>query len=341
LSKKGFLTLAVSLVCAVAILAIPFSGCAPAPEEQPTYDWKMGVQKPEGSAWYAYAARAVQMVAQESDGRIDITLYGGGLLGDWDTQSQNVGLGTQDMFFGSQSTALSPKWGIKNLYFMVKEWDDAAKVYSPDGWVFGAFQDIGDECDLKFLGFTMEGFSGISNSRWDPGDTGAKNLKCRTFASPNPVCMLESIGFDPVTMPWSEIHSGLTLGTIDAMWGAASADDFMMFADAGKYAYYYHTNMATHGWYMNLGLYNSLSKEDQAVLDKVGGEWSNYVLSTYKAIEEEKFAKVAPMYDEVIELTREQWNANARVVRPQCWPLLEEALGTEIMDLVRANADPI
>lgn len=359
--RKKLLGIAIVVCLTLSLIAIPFAGCAaPAPTtpttptattptptvapttpavEKATYQWELGIIEPPGATYYSLALRGAQMLADESDGRMQVSVYAGGLLGDWTTQSEGVALGTLDMYFGSFSQTLNPKVNCKDAAFMVRTWEDATKSYGYGGWLFDVFEGIGEECHIKFISFAMKGWVDmVSNVKWDPGDTGSKGIKMRVWPSPMPVAFVQALGFDPVSMPQSEVHSGLMLGTIDAMYGACGADDFIVYADAAKYLYAYHSPMGVSAWYMNLEAYRSMSKEDQAIIDKVGKEWGEYVAENYKASEDAKFLEVAEMYDEVIELTEEQWKINARAARPVIWPMVEKFAGKEVMDLIRANS---
>ena len=66
-------------------------------------------------------------------------------------------------------------------------------------------------------------------------------------------------------------------------------------------------------------------------------DWA-YGPDVFRAAQEEYERQVRDYGIEVIDLTKEQWKANAKAARAKEWPAVEETMGKEIMDLVRQNS---
>jgi len=337
--KRKILLFSVAVMVVIGLLGV---GCAPqaAPPEEATYEWTFGQCFPEGTIRYDFAEDLVKRVDEASNGRIILNHYPGDLLGDWAVQAENVMRGTQDVYVGAVPSSVTPKWEVHSLVYIVGDWDHAYEFYKPGGWLYGVFQKIAEEdSNWKVLGIAPEGFAGIVSTKEFAPMPGPKNLKARVMGAEGWRLMMEAIGFDAVTMPWSEIHSALMLGTIDAAMGATGADDYDMFSDVADYAYFYNAAFGTNLLIVNLDLFNSLSPADQELLEKVGSEWTAYTWSVYKDYQDEKWDEIrAAGKIEIIELTPEQWSANAEVVRAAAWPYYEEVVGKDIMDVIEANA---
>lgn len=303
-----------------------------------SYQWIMSCFLPEGYMLYDLSEDFIAQVEDASEGRITIRLFGGDLLGNPDTQMKSLTVGTQDMAVSSPSTVHSPKWDINSCWYLINDWDTHEEFFRiPDGWLYKAYVDISRECNWEYLAEAPQGRTSIiSNVKFDPVP-GLKDIKIRVMPSEVARLGLEAIGFSPITMAWSEIPSAMMLGTIDAAWGPTSADDFRMLSDVYEYAYVYCTNMGTNINAINLDLFNSLSPEDQAMLKRVAKEWQEHFYDVYIDYDNQMWEEVAKT-NTVIQLTKEQWYANAKVARPVVWPIFEEVLGSELMDLIEENS---
>lgn len=335
--KRKWLVVAIAISVILSVIAIPFSGCA-APAPAKTYNWVMTCFSPEGYLFFDLSEDFISRVEEASDGRISITLYPGDLLGDPETKLKSLTQGTQDLGFEPPSTVNSPKWDINNCWYLMDDWDTYVESYSqPDGWLYKVNADIAGECNWKQLAISLEGGTHIiSNVEFDPVP-GPKNIKLRVMASESARLGLQALGFSPITMPWSEIPSALMLGTIDGAHGPTSGDDFVMLSDCYKYAYRYFTNMGPQNLQMNLDLFNSMSAADQAMLEGVGQEWQVYAFAQFGDYNDAQWDKVRKT-NTVIDLTHEQWCANAKVARPVVWPIFEEVLGSELMEVIKEKS---
>ena len=341
--------LLVSLVCIVALLAIPISGCAvepttPTAPEKATYNWIFGAPWVEGQAKYEYALDWIDRIEEASDGRMQVEFYAGDLLGDYTVQSQNVSVGKQDFFYSSPSSVNSERWNAKQLAFTEykADLDKLWELFGPGGWVYDFYADVSEnDCNWHVDALLLEGFTGmVSNVKFEPVPEGPQGLKCRIMASETWRLVAGALGFNAVTLPWGELHSGLMLGTVDCAFGSTGVDDYVMFADVVDYAILYNTHFGCiiHG--MNKDLYDSLSLEDQGIIDQVSSEWARIVWGEWQEYEDAEWAKLraSGQYKEIIELTPEQWWACAEAVRPVVWPYLENIMGKQTMDKVRAGA---
>ena len=240
--KKVLLTFA--LVCVLALVAIPIAGCTSTPVEptEQTYTWKFGQVFTEGTIRYDQAVDLIDRIETAFGGRVTIEHFPGELLGDYAVQCDNTATGAQDMYWGAATESNSEKWVVQALPYVVFNWEQAQQFFGPGGNMHQVWEDISEESNWKMLAGSPEGLTGlVSKVELDPMP-GPKGLKARVMAVESAKSMMEAVGFDAITMPWSEIHSALMLGTIDATWGPTGADDFLLFSDAAQYAYLYNFN---------------------------------------------------------------------------------------------------
>jgi TRAP-type C4-dicarboxylate transport system substrate-binding protein len=93
---------------------------------------------------------------------------------------------------------------------------------------------------------------------------------------------------------------------------------------------------------MNLELYNTLSAEDQQILQQAATIAAKFITNDISRAKEGDFIQQArDLGVEVIELTPEQMAINAKVTREEVWPELEKETGKVLMDQVLAYAQPL
>ena len=347
MSKKKLLLTAVGLVCTVALLAIPISGCAPVTTtpttptvEKATYNWKFGQIHPIGSYRDLTSLDWISRVEEAFDGRMSITYYPGELLGAYKVQAENCSLGTQELYYGSPTSANSPMWNAKQIPTLAKGYEGAFAAFGPGGWAADLHNTFAEDSGWHSYGVIPEGFPGIVSSEViDVSAPTEKNLKCRGMATEMTRLIIEALGFNYVEMSWSEIHSALTLGTIDAAFGTCGADDYFLFYDVADFAYMYMTHFGQIYLFTNKALYDGLDSEDRAILDRISDKWVVDSWVKWKSYEDARWDELkATGLIEVVDLTTEEWNLHAKVLREKTWPVLEELVGPDIMDIVRASA---
>ncbi|GAJ05572.1 unnamed protein product, partial [marine sediment metagenome] len=115
-----------------------------------------------------------------------------------------------------------------------------------------------------------------------------------------------------------------------------------LFKDVAKYLYRYNYGFAAGPWIVNLDLWNSLSAEDQDILQTamtkaLSDAWDRGEELDRVGIDEMKAAGV-----EIVELTTEQMSANVEACRDKVWAWVEtEMFSKEFMDMVRGLAQPL
>jgi len=280
-------------------------------------------------------------VYEATNGRIEVVVYPGGLLGDYTTQTEAVSAGTQELCLGYISTSVvGKKANIKNLpYFLVT--DEAVKrAYGQDGWMYQIVVDLvqPNVPKWKFLASYCFGEEIMySNKKIDPLP-GKSDAKLRVMAVEMVAKIYEARGYHTLTMSLAEVASALMLGTIDggvnASWGEVRA----MYADLVKYIYRDRAIGTTGVLIVNRDTFDALSPTDQDIIERLSSEWGGYVadelIKDNAKIRQEAEAKGVEIY----EFTDEEWLACAKVVIPETWPLAEELVGKDVIAKIVAEA---
>jgi len=137
----------------------------------------------------------------------------------------------------------------------------------------------------------------------------------------------------------SEVESALLLGAIDAC-GYISSAQFWQYREAYSYLYFWHDGGSPLQMFIGTKLFDSLPKEDQDILLKVGEQWEKYAWEQAR-IDKERVFKDLLDYVEEIELTQEEWEYSASLSLPVQIPLIEQTCGVEVIDTIAQNAPMI
>jgi len=89
---------------------------------------------------------------------------------------------------------------------------------------------------------------------------------------------------------------------------------------------------------VNLEAFNSLDAEDQQIVIDVTSELAEKVFADAEQLDLNYRQQAIDKGIEFIELTPAEFAANVKVVREKIWPLMEEKVGTLLMDQIRAGA---
>lgn len=334
--KKIIIVLTALMIMSLFVV----SGTQAAAEK--TYKWKMSQPYPSGTMLFNITEAFIERVDKASNGRIKITHYPGDLLGDYMVQQEAVGSGAQELAITWPGTAMNPKWDILGMGYVGWNSDHGKAAFGPGGWMLPVLDDIAAECNWKILsifpsGSTTGGDCVISNDSFDP--VNPEGRKLRVQASQNYTIRYAAMGFNPVTMPMSEVSSALALGTIDASAGCVPTE-FAIYGDAFSYAYIYAPVLFPAELILTRTVWDSLSEADQKLLLEAADfttdanfGWQAWEIDAVRNYEEDLLP-----WQILVTLDGDQWATMAEKARAAEWPYLEKLIGTELMDTIKANA---
>ncbi|MGD9227960.1 MAG: TRAP transporter substrate-binding protein DctP [Desulfobacterales bacterium] len=331
-------------VCALAILALTLV-LTSQPVAAKNYKWKISQGIAEDHPAAARCKQFAKLVAEKSGGRIELTYYPSGALGDWMEQIEGNRMGTLEIGLNAGSTSYDPRTNLMFMPYLFATWDEARAAIGSKGWLTPIFDDLYSSIGLKVLGIYLNAWDGMAYTKRvkkvakTPADY--KGIKMRV----PPIRIFEvyipTLGFISTPIAYSETFTALQTGIVDARSACPAVEAYVM-RDALKS--WVATRDCFEYWFltMNNKLWNSLSAEDQAILtscaDKV---MSDQALAAEK--DEEDFKrKLEAAGVKVYEVTQQEWEEGAKIVRAKAWPKIqEELLGSVLMEKVKAHATKI
>ena len=342
--KKG-------LVAAVILLVVSFLvvNCVPAPTPTPAtptptpkpklYKWRLAQVHPVGSDYDKRARAFADEVREKTEGRIDITVYSGGVLGDWTENFEMVMRGALDMALTPIAPTYDPRLNIAYYLPYVAETVEKAKlVYTPGGVIYDETLKMLEPLNIKGLAVFPVGAAGCTLRECppSPGDPDVpKKMKIRVM--PLRLCELtyKRLGYIPTAIPYAECYSAIQTGVVDGEMGGPPFQGYQ-FRDIQGCWIQYNDYFETWWFFMNKKLWDELSVSDQKILldaanKQALGRW-DYVVE-----EDEKYRRKMEEYGlKIVMLSDEELAKCANAIRKDVWPEMEKLVGKALMDKIYA-----
>ncbi|MGB6407411.1 MAG: DctP family TRAP transporter solute-binding subunit [Planococcus donghaensis] len=257
------------------------------------YDLKMSVTVSESSTWYEAAEKLKEDLAEESDGRINLELFGNEQLsgGDSGKAVESLAKGSIDLTFNSTIiySILDERFGVASAPFLFTGVDEVDPVFAGEGGEM--FKEILAEKGVQALGYGQNGFRQLTNSKREiknPEDL--KGLKIRIPGITMYTDLYRELGTDPQTMTFSEVFTALQQGTIDGQENPVDVISSSKLQEVQDYMTLWNYSYDPLVLGMNKKLYDSMSAEDQELFDRLGKEAAEYQVKIAREKEEKQIA---------------------------------------------------
>jgi tripartite ATP-independent transporter DctP family solute receptor len=159
-----------------------------------------------------------QLVEEKTDGRVTVTLFPNGQLGQEREMIEGIQLGTVDggVITNAYLSGFQPKLQLFDLPFLFKNAEEAHMI--ADGEVGQALLKSLEDKDMKGLAFAEGGFRNMMNSKRAIRTLAdANGIKFRAMENPLYLEMFKALGAEPVPLAWGEVYTANQLGTVDGL----------------------------------------------------------------------------------------------------------------------------
>lgn len=250
---------------------------------------------------------------------------------------ERVGLGDVEMQLACLGTTMDPGLMIQSLPYIVSNWKEASILYATGSPLMNVVADLLKKQNLKLISGWPCYFGGICLTKEPPSPADPdvpKKIKIRVPPQKSFELCADALGYLATPIPWSEAFTSLQTGIVDGAIGAGAEGYYSNFRDLAKYYLAVNDHFEMWYFYMNLDLWNSLSKEDQQLIQNLGSELEH---KRFAIAEEEEKANEQRLRDfgiKVINFTDEELARFAKKIKENVWPKLRGDIGPEIMDAV-------
>lgn len=231
--------------------------------------WKMGMSGGETSTWATAGYYFADLMSEMTDGAITVDIYPSDQLanGSQTDGIQQVMDGTTEMSMHSNIiyASFDDRFSVVSLPYLFATTDEADEVL--DGVGGEILNEVLQEYGLVNLGLGENGFRHVSNNVnaiETPEDM--DGLKIRVAGSSVLLQAYAAWGADYTTANWSEVYSGLQLGTYDGQENPIPTMLSSSIQEVQQYVTVWTGAYDCLMFTMNEDLWNSLSEELQAIV---------------------------------------------------------------------------
>ncbi len=202
-------------------------------------------------------------------GRFKVELFPGGSLGGEREMAESIQLGSLEMAITGTAVLgnFVPDMMVIDVPFLFRDYDHARGTM--DGPVGQQLIAKMRERGLIGLAFGEVGFRHFTNSKHPINKLDdLKGLKIRSQENAIHLESFRALGAQPTPMSWTEVVTALQQGTIDGQENPLSILVSAKLWESQKYLTMSKHAFTPVAFYMSPTLFNGLSKEDQAVIQK-------------------------------------------------------------------------
>ncbi len=250
---------------AIAAAALSVSSLVAQAQQTIRIGFASGSVGPHAAGANAFKAELEKL----APGRFKVELFPGGSLGGEREMAESIQLGSLEMAITGTAVLgnFVPDMMVIDIPFLFRDYDHARSTM--DGPVGQQLLAKMRERGLVGLAFGEVGFRHFTNSKHPITKLDdLKGLKIRSQENAIHLESFRALGAQPTPMSWTEVVPALQQGTIDGQENPLSITVSAKLWESQKYMTLSKHAFTPVAFYMSPALFNSLSKEDQAIIQK-------------------------------------------------------------------------
>ena len=327
--KKAFaLVLALASAVSLAACGGSSSSVGHSLETKETFEpitLRFGNQHPEDSIAHAADLRICEKIAEVTDGRVKVDLYGNNALGDYTSVYEECMIGTIDMAHITAVETYDAKMSGAMLPYLGSNYEELKKAYDPDNYLFSVVSESADRQGLHTFGFFCEGFSGtLTNQPVQNANLSNANKDClvRVPSLDNFTLAERRLGFQTSTIAYSDTYTAIQTNTVNGACGMPPNLVYQNFRDVTEYYYHYMMTQEATQILMSKKTWEKLLPEDQETISNIISEICAEAAVQAEEVCNEYMDMLTEMDISVVTFTDEELNAFSESSRANVWPQL-------------------
>ena len=246
--------------------------------------WNFACSTTETSTWAEGGRRFGELMEKATGGKVKVNVYAADQL-----TNGNQSEGIQALMNGDPVqismhsnliySAFDPRFNVVSLPFIYDSVEDADAKF--DGAAGDKMKEILSEYGLHCMGIAENGFRELTNSvREVKSVDDMKNLKIRVAGSNLLMECYKRWGADATNMNWSETYTALQQNTVEGQENPLPAIDAASVQEVQPYCSMWDAIYDCLFFCINQDIYDGLTPEQQAVVDKAGRmavEYERYI----------------------------------------------------------------
>ncbi|MCC8098328.1 MAG: TRAP transporter large permease subunit, partial [Eubacterium sp.] len=246
----------------------------------PEMTWNFACSTTETSTWAKGGEKFGELMEKATGGKVKVHVYAFDQL-----TNGNQSEGIQALMDGDPVqismhsnliySSFDPRFNVVSLPFIYDTTDDVDRIL--DGEAGDMLTEILDSYGVHCMGMAENGFRQITNNvRPIKTVDDMKNIKIRVAGSNLLMKCYELWGADATNMNWSETYTALQQNTVEGEENPLPAIDAASVQEVQKYVSMWNANYDCLFFCINSDIYESLTPEQQAVVDEAGAKAVEY-----------------------------------------------------------------
>lgn len=290
-----------------------------------------------------YASEVLRQIKTDLEGAgvdLKIKLYPAGQLGSGEQLLGDAVRGSIDIVHAFVYSHKDPVLEINSLPYLVSNYDEMEKVFSPGSNFYGIFDQRMDKMGLKLLGVTAEGFIGVMSSSVPENykTTGAKGQNIRVWSAQSAKLATQDMGFNTTTIDWGDAFPAIQQGVVDGMIGATPEAAYTTFKEAISNYVPYNAFVENYAYYASKKTWEKkLNDEQRKVIAEVFAKAAAGFVDWSRENDAANLKKLEQFGVKILPISDAERSAIAQEIRAKTWPKLEERLGKDVLQKVIAD----
>ena len=246
----------------------------------PEMTWNFTCSTTETSTWAEGGRKFGELMEKATGGKVKVNIYAADQL-----TNGNQSEGIQALMNGDPVqismhsnliySAFDPRFNVVSLPFIYDSYDDADAKF--DGEAGDKLKEILSSYGLHCMGIAENGFRELTNSKHEVKTVDdMKNLKIRVAGSNLLMECYKRWGADATNMNWSETYTALQQNTVEGQENPLPAIDAASVQEVQPYCSMWDAIYDCLFFCINQDLYDTLTPEQQAVVDECGQKAVEY-----------------------------------------------------------------
>lgn len=254
---------------------------------------KIGSAFEPGHILVRCAERFKENIESETEGRISVKILAGGSIGSEEAVVGAVQSGSIQAQIGGglPVSMFASDYYFVDTPYIIKDWEHFKRVWNSEAFK-PALNQIRQDGNQRNLGVVYRGIRHYTSNKPVKTPKDVQGMKLRLPQLDDWVKIWQKIGVNPTPVALNELYSALQQGVADASEGPAQqAFSSSLYEVQSHYSLTGHMVQAG-GFYVNNDFYQSLSTNDQQLVDELSAEATTWASETAKSEEEELISKL-------------------------------------------------
>lgn len=248
---------------------------------------KINIEEVKGDAEAVYAEKFKELLEAQSNGAFKVEVFYLGQLGDGTDTVELCQNGAVEMILAAAAAtgSLVPESNAYGIHYLFPDTGiQDVQAFLDQSKGVELLEEAFYENNLVTLDWTSEGYNYwcMKDRVTTPGQM--KGYKIRTMPAPIYTAFYNAYGANSTTVAFSETYSALQLNMVNGISNAMCVNVSMKYYEVTNYLIAAYQDLYIFGTFVNKNFWESLNSDEQALIQSVVKETSDYYNANYLTV---------------------------------------------------------